>query len=44
MEITPKVGLSELRERIRVMAVVAMVGVSLLVGRLFYVQVIDAAR
>lgn len=44
MELSPRLGTAEYRERIRVMAMVAMLGVLVLVGRLVYVQVIDSGR
>lgn len=43
MELTPKAGVGEMRERLRWMALVASVGVLLLVARLFHVQVLEAS-
>lgn len=44
MELVPKAGIGDFRDRIRWMALVGIVGLALLFGRMFYVQVIDAAR
>lgn len=44
MELTPKAGIGDFRDRIQWMSLVAVLGLSLLVLRLFYVQVIDADR
>lgn len=44
MELTPKAGIGEFRERIQWMSLVAIFGLALLILRLFYVQVIEADR
>lgn len=44
MELVPKAGIGDFRERIRWMALVAIFGVGLLFARMFYVQVVDADR
>lgn len=44
MELTPKAGVGEMRERLRWMALVATVGVTLLVARLFHVQILEASH
>ncbi|MFO0627499.1 MAG: penicillin-binding protein 2 [Polyangiales bacterium] len=44
MELTPKAGIGEFRERIQWMSLVAIFGLAVLILRLFYVQVIEADR
>ncbi len=44
IDLGQKAGLGEVRERVRVMSAVVFVGVLLLLGRLFYVQIVDNAR
>lgn len=44
MELVPKAGIGDFRERIRWMALVGIFGIGLLIARLFYVQIVDADR
>jgi penicillin-binding protein 2 len=44
VELVQKAGLGEIRERVRFMSAAVLLGVLLLVGRLFWIQIIDNAR
>ncbi len=44
IDLGQKAGLGEVRERVRVMSAVVFLGLLLLLGRLFYVQIVDNAR
>ena len=44
MELSPKAAVGEFRERIRWMVLFVMGGIVVLLGRLFYIQLIDNAR
>ena len=44
IELVQKAGLGEIRERVRFMSAVVLLGVLVLVGRLFWIQIIDNAR
>lgn len=44
MELVPKAGIGDFRERIRWMALVVVFGIGLLFARMFYVQIVDADR
>lgn len=44
MQLTPKAGVGELRERIRWVAIVATVGIFLLVVRLFQIEILEAGH
>ncbi len=43
MELVQKPGLGELRERVRFMGVFAFLAIAVLIGRVFYIQILDSA-
>ena len=44
IELVQKAGLGEIRERVRFMSAVVLLGVFVLIGRLFWIQIVDNAR
>ncbi|TAK20859.1 MAG: penicillin-binding protein 2 [Myxococcaceae bacterium] len=44
IELVQKAGLGEIRERVRFMSAAVLLGVLLLVGRVFWIQIVDNAR